>query len=94
MTKFMEWLTVIGCVFCVWAALVTNKIETEFTKDHYTCILFSPVIAVGLFGVYAITTVLYKTFTFNNCEEAAVQLQKEIVEAKEDLKRLGFQFKR
>ncbi|KAK4877954.1 hypothetical protein RN001_010460 [Aquatica leii] len=93
MTKFMEWLTVIGCVFCIWAALVTNKIETSFTRDHYTSILFSPIIALGLFGVYAVTTVLYKTFTFNNCEEAAVQLQKEIEMAKDDLKQLGFNFK-
>ncbi|KAF2896355.1 hypothetical protein ILUMI_09818 [Ignelater luminosus] len=94
MTKLIEWLTVFGCIFCAWAALVTNKIENNFTKQYFSVILYSPIIFVVLFGVYAAMVVLYRTFTFNNCEEAAVELQKEIKEAREDLSKLGFKFKK
>lgn len=42
--------------------------------------------------VYAITTVIYRTLTFNECKEAADELMKEIQEAKSDLKSKGFEF--
>lgn len=42
--------------------------------------------------VYAVTTVLYRTLTFNECKEASEDLMKEIIEAKADLKSKGFKF--
>lgn len=89
----MEWLAVAGVLGSIWLALLTNKIENSFVKDHYNLLLFSPVVFLALFGLYAFILVLYRVYTFNNCEDAAEELQKEIVEAKEDLKRLGFKFK-
>lgn len=38
------------------------------------------------------TTVLYRTLTFNECKEAAAELMDEIKEAKSDLKSKGFKF--
>ncbi|XP_050305785.1 dolichol-phosphate mannosyltransferase subunit 3 [Anthonomus grandis grandis] len=93
MTKLMEWLFAVGTLGTIWLALITNTIENSFVRDHYTLLLLSPVILVGLFGLGSLALVLYRVYTFNNCDEAAVDLQKEIIEAKEDLKRLGFKFK-
>ncbi|KAF7271815.1 dolichyl-phosphate mannosyltransferase subunit 3 [Rhynchophorus ferrugineus] len=93
MTKLMEWLFVVGTLGAIWLALLTNTIENSFAKDHYDLLLFSPVIFVALFGLYALTLVLYRVFTFNNCDEAAEELQKEILQAKEDLQKQGFKFK-
>lgn len=93
MTKFLEWLTVFGSIFCVWAALITNKVETSLTKEYFNFILLSPLYFVVLFGVYAATVVLYRTLTFNNCKSAAIELRKEIEEAKLDLQNVGFKFK-
>lgn len=42
--------------------------------------------------VYAVITVLYRVFTFNNCPEAAEELQNQIKEAREDLTKKGFTF--
>lgn len=42
--------------------------------------------------MYAGVTVLYRVFTFNDCPEAAEELQKQIDEAKADLSAKGFAF--
>ncbi|KAJ3650759.1 hypothetical protein Zmor_016839 [Zophobas morio] len=90
MTKLVEWLAVFGALGAIWLSLVTNKVETNFNP---TLILYSPVIFVALFGVYAATVVLYRVCTFNNCDKAAAQLQEEIQAARTDLAARGFQFK-
>ncbi|XP_018324819.1 dolichol-phosphate mannosyltransferase subunit 3 [Agrilus planipennis] len=90
MTKLMEWLLAVGSVFAVWFALITKKVESSFTKQYFTLIFYSPLFFGISFVIYAAVIVLYRTFTFNNCEEAASELQKEIEEAKEELNKLGY----
>jgi len=93
MTKLVEWLVAAGVVGALWLSILTNRIENSLTRDHYTLVLLSPVIFVGLFGLFSLALVIYRALTFNNCDEASAELQKEIAEAKADLKRLGFKFK-
>lgn len=45
-----------------------------------------------LLQLYAVITVLYRVFTFNDCPEAAAEIQKQIDEAKADLSAKGFKF--
>ncbi|OXA58482.1 ATP-binding cassette sub-family A member 3 [Folsomia candida] len=57
---------------------------------YYKCFLFPlPFWALVVFGVYSGSTVLYRTFTFNDCPEAAKELLEEIDMARADLKRKG-----
>ncbi|XP_031338648.1 dolichol-phosphate mannosyltransferase subunit 3 [Photinus pyralis] len=93
MTKFMEWLATIGFFFCLWAALITNKFDSTLTRQYYREILYSPIVFIMFFGLYAALIVLYRTVTFNNCEKEAFELQKEIKLAREELDQLGFKFK-
>ncbi|EFA04846.1 dolichol-phosphate mannosyltransferase subunit 3 [Tribolium castaneum] len=93
MTKLLEWVAVLGALGAVWLSLVTNTVEFGFVRQYPTAVFYSPVIFVGLFGIYAIIVVLYRVFTFNDCEKAAAELQEEIVEARADLAKLGFRFK-
>ncbi|KAH7976242.1 hypothetical protein HPB52_010318 [Rhipicephalus sanguineus] len=51
-----------------------------------------PLYACIVFGVYAASVVIYRVLTFNNCEAAAAELKKQIVEAREDLKKRGYKF--
>ncbi|XP_011643311.1 dolichol-phosphate mannosyltransferase subunit 3, partial [Pogonomyrmex barbatus] len=50
---------------------------------------FLPVIFLFHFGLYAIIVVLYRVFTFNTCESAAIELQQEIQQAVKDLQKKG-----
>lgn len=41
---------------------------------------------------YSVFTILYRVFTFNDCPEAAEEIQKQIQEAKDDLTAKGLKF--
>lgn len=68
-----------------YTVLLSSQIENEFTKQYYFEILLLPVLLVALFGVASIFIIAYRVYTFNDCEEAAEELQKQIKEAKTDL---------
>ena len=46
----------------------------------------------SIFQLYAVVTVLYRVFTFNDCPEAEKEIQKQIIEARKDLSMKGFKF--
>lgn len=61
---------------------------------HY-CIFLCPIFidsAFFLFQIYSVWTILYRVFTFNDCPEAAAEIQRQIKEAKADLTAKGFKF--
>ncbi|KYM87077.1 PREDICTED: dolichol-phosphate mannosyltransferase subunit 3 [Atta cephalotes] len=87
MTKLLEWLSCATVIFGVWFATITSN--SVLIKEWREIILFLPIISLFLFGLYAITIVLFRVFTFNNCESAAIELQRQIEEAKKDLQSKG-----
>ncbi|XP_077295832.1 dolichyl-phosphate mannosyltransferase subunit 3 [Arctopsyche grandis] len=92
MTKLLEWLTAVMVVFGVWITIVLGYVQSPLTDKWMHIIIPSPIIFVILFGLYAVFVVLYRVFTFNDCEYAAKELQGQIVQAREDLKQKGFAF--
>ncbi|KAL1399469.1 hypothetical protein pipiens_008183 [Culex pipiens pipiens] len=89
MTKLMEWLAAAAAFFSVYLAIVTRQLRSDLLDEYMFEIKLSPVILVVLFGLYSATVVLYRTFTFNNCEDAAKELLEQIKEAKADLRSKG-----
>lgn len=89
MTKLLEWISVLSAVFAVWYSLVGGYVKHPAIDKNMNLILVSPILFVILFGLYAVTVVLYRVFTFNNCEGAAKELQVEILEARKDLQGKG-----
>ncbi|XP_018362704.1 PREDICTED: dolichol-phosphate mannosyltransferase subunit 3 [Trachymyrmex cornetzi] len=87
MTKLLEWLSCATVIFGVWFATITSN--SVLVKEWREIILFLPITSLFLFGLYAITVVLFRVFTFNNCESAAIELQRQIEEAKKDLQSKG-----
>lgn len=75
MTKLMEWLLFATVFFGIWIAAITGNINSIFITEWNQVILFIPLIILFLFGLYAVIIVLYRVFTFNNCENAAIELQ-------------------
>lgn len=89
MTKLLEWISITSAVFAVWYSLVGGYVKHKYIEENMNFIMISPIIFVILFGLYAVIVVLYRVFTFNNCEDAAKELQAEILEAKKDLYNKG-----
>lgn len=92
MTKLLEWISVLSAFFAVWYSLVGGYVKHPLIDKNMTLIVVSPVVLLVLFGLYAVTIVLYRVLTFNNCEKAAKELQAEIVEAKNELKEKGLRW--
>ncbi|XP_013183875.1 dolichol-phosphate mannosyltransferase subunit 3 [Amyelois transitella] len=91
MTKLLEWISVISAIFAVWYSLIAGYVKHPVLDKNMNLIMISPIIFIILFGLYALTVVLYRVFTFNNCEEAAKELQEQIQEAKRDLREKGIE---
>ena len=89
MTKLMEWLSFATLFFGIWIAIITGNISSFFITEWQQVILFFPLIVLFLCGLYAAVIILYRVFTFNNCEDAAFALQEQIEEAKKDLQSRG-----
>lgn len=75
MTKLMEWLLFSTIFLGIWFSAITGNIKFPITAEWQQIIVFLPLIVLFLFGLYAAVTVLYRVFTFNNCENAAIELQ-------------------
>lgn len=73
MTKLMEWLVVGLTMFIVWISVLVNRSNSKINVEWY--IKFFPLICLFTFGLYSFIVVMYRTLTFNNCEEAAIELQ-------------------
>ncbi|XP_015602687.1 dolichol-phosphate mannosyltransferase subunit 3 [Cephus cinctus] len=93
MTKLMEWLLFATTFLAIWIAALTGNIHPSLVSEWRPLILLLPIISLFLFGLYAATVVMYRVFTFNNCEEAAIELQQQIKEAKAFLREKGITIK-
>ncbi|CAL1679623.1 unnamed protein product [Lasius platythorax] len=87
MTKLLEWLLCASVIFAIWCGMITST--SPVVEEWHKTILFLPIICLFLFGLYAATVVLYRVFTFNTCNSAAIELQQEIEEARKDLQSRG-----
>ncbi|XP_050455288.1 uncharacterized protein LOC126853512 isoform X1 [Cataglyphis hispanica] len=87
MTKLLEWLSCATGIFSIWLATITSN--STFVKEWHELILFLPIICLFVFGLYAAIVVLYRVFTFNTCDSAAIELQQQIEEATKDLQSKG-----
>ncbi len=79
MTKLTEWLSAFMVLAGAWLMYM----------DKSKLVLWSPVIAVVAFGLGCLAVLIYRVATFKDCPEAAEELQREIQDAKNDLKAKG-----
>lgn len=88
MTKLLEWLTGAVLFVGVWAYLFNTTPENSADYARHF-VLFLPIYALLAFAVISVSIIAWRVYTFNDCEEAAKELQQEIKEAKADLRKRG-----
>ncbi|XP_055372016.1 dolichol-phosphate mannosyltransferase subunit 3 [Condylostylus longicornis] len=93
MTNLMRWLLYMSFCLIPYFGIVFEVIRSPILSDWMFEIKILPFVFVILFGLYAIITVLYRTFTFNDCPEAEKEIQEQIIEARIDLISKGFKFR-
>ncbi|XP_068024934.1 dolichol-phosphate mannosyltransferase subunit 3 isoform X2 [Melanerpes formicivorus] len=77
MTKLGQWLCGLALLGSAWAALALAPPGLRLPAPFRQALLPLP---------------LYRLATFNDCEEAAVELQEHISAARTDLRRRGLRF--
>ncbi|CAM1326229.1 Uncharacterised protein g9201 [Pycnogonum litorale] len=90
MTKLLEWLAGLSLFLITWILLLSGRLSFIIPDSHL--ILFLPIYVAVIFAIYAASVITYRVFTFNDCFQASESLKREIIEAKADLKSIGFKF--
>ncbi|XP_028820188.1 dolichol-phosphate mannosyltransferase subunit 3 [Denticeps clupeoides] len=89
MTKLLEWLLGVSFVGIAWGLVTFDLLDLQLPSVCKEVAWPIPVYLLVVFGCYSLATVGYRVATFNDCEDAAKELQAQIKEAKEDLKQKG-----
>ncbi|KAM6959553.1 dolichol-phosphate mannosyltransferase subunit 3 [Aplochiton taeniatus] len=89
MTKLLEWVFCVLLLGVAWALVTFDLLDLRLPPIYKELAWPMPVYLLVLFGCYSIATIGYRVATFNDCEEAAKELQTQIAEAKADLRKKG-----
>ncbi len=87
----MQWLCLLALIVGVWFAILTQNVGNLAT-DYPNLSFLWPIGLVIVVGIWCLCLIVYRVLTFNDCPEAAEELQREIKAAKEDLKKKGLKF--
>ena len=87
LTKLVQWLILAGVIVSAWLSILTGG--SKWSLDHPELALLWPVILVAGFGLVSVAIIAKRVWDFNDCQEAAEELKKQIAEAKADLSKKG-----
>lgn len=90
MTKLAQWLWALALLGSAWAALTLGALDLPSSCREVLWPL--PAYLLVSAGCFALATVGYRVATFHDCEDAARELQSQILEARADLSRRGMRF--
>ncbi|CBZ52710.1 conserved hypothetical protein [Neospora caninum Liverpool] len=58
----------------------------------FIAVFAAPFLALALFGIYAVVTIVTQVIRFEDKKEAAAELAQDLITARADLQRRGYQF--
>ncbi|XP_061674192.1 dolichol-phosphate mannosyltransferase subunit 3 [Syngnathoides biaculeatus] len=89
MTKLLEWLCGVSAVLVAWVLVAFDPLDLSVPRTYREVAWPMPLYLLVSFGCFSLATVGYRVATFNDCHEAAEELQAQIKEAKKDLRKKG-----
>jgi len=95
--RYQLFLSIFVLFLSLWKTSLSNtttiqKYSPLSSSTTEVLITYLPLWALICLGVYALSCVLYKVATFEDCAHASLELGREIDIAKEKLKSRGFEF--
>lgn len=89
---YQQFLVAGMALVSIWYAALHSQsyaADADAAIHNNIYIAYAPVWFILLLGLYAISSVLYGTATFRNTPEAAQELERQIQEAKREMRRRG-----
>jgi dolichyl-phosphate mannosyltransferase polypeptide 3 len=83
-----------GAVFlAIWykALSFRNEAKADLSKEVDLLITFAPVWAVLGLGIYAVSNLIHGVSNMSDCPNAAKEIEKNVKEARKDMKKRGIQ---
>jgi hypothetical protein len=81
---------VIGAAFvATWAGLLKRSSFDDKASIRSLSILYAPLWAILLLGIYAVGSIGYGLLNFKDVPEAAAEIDRQIVEAKAEMTKRG-----
>ncbi|XP_064204657.1 dolichol-phosphate mannosyltransferase subunit 3-like [Anguilla rostrata] len=92
MTKLLQWLLGASVFGVAWGLVVLDLMNLRLPRAYREVAWPMPMYLLVVFGCYSLATIGYRVATFNDCREAAKELQAQIQEANLDLQKKGLKF--
>ena len=89
MLRYQTVFSYVGTCLLLWMGLCWKLEEYKATKSVKEVVHILPMYALICFGAYSLGTIGLSLMAVRDCPEASKELDKQIKEAKEDLRRRG-----
>lgn len=90
--KLFQWLFVASTFGAVWLSYVAGFFNTNLRQEYHDIILILPLYLLMAFASYSLALLGYRVATFNDCKDAAEELQEDVKAARKDLERRGYKY--
>lgn len=87
--RYQLFLTYAVAFFSLWYMALKKKDEFDLSPAGVLLIDLAPLWAIVAVGIYLLSVLIIGVLGFRDCPEAAVELEKEIQEAKQDARKRG-----
>ena len=77
MSRLVQCLTPIILFVVIWGLLMSRKV-ISLPPSYEEVIFYLPIYLLIVFGCYTLFTIGYRVSSFNDCNESAISLKKEI----------------
>ena len=75
--------------FSIWYMVILKKAEWELSPGALILVDFAPIWAVVLVGLYLLSVLIIGVMQFEDCPQAAKELDSDVKAAKEEMKKRG-----
>ncbi|KAK3765468.1 hypothetical protein RRG08_017143 [Elysia crispata] len=90
--KLYQWLLAASIFMAAWLSYVAGFFQTNLRQEYHNIILVLPIYLLMAFASYSLALLGYRVATFNDCIDAAEELQEDVKEARKDLERIGYKY--
>lgn len=90
MLKYQKWLAALTVFFALWWLLRAFVIDSVDDARVLQVVNVVPLYALVCFGAYSLAVIALSVMAVQDFPEASKELDQQVIEAKADLKRRGF----
>lgn len=85
MLKYQKWLTALIVLFALWRVLCNYLVDQRLLQIAHVL----PMYLLVVFGAYSLAVIAFSVMNVTDCPEASKELERQVLEAKEDLRKKG-----